>query len=162
MDLPGEKLTPLAHPAQNRCFGCGPANAGGLHLEFLLAEDGRVVSLPTVPESFEGPEGYLHGGVIATLLDEVMSKSVRARGLTAMTRQMEISYLRPVPSATGLRMEGRLVRSEGRKHWTEARILDTRGHTLAEGKGLFIEMRSGHGRSAADAADAAAAGPANR
>ena len=95
-----EKLTPMIHAAQNRCFGCGQANASGLHLEFLLAEDGSVVSLPTVADTFEGPPGFLHGGVIATLLDEAMSKAVRARGLTAMTRQMEVEYLRPVPSAT--------------------------------------------------------------
>ena len=133
----------MAHKAQNCCFGCGPANAGGLHLEFLLAEDGRVVCLPTIPDSFEGPAGYLHGGIIATLLDEAMSKSVRAQGLTAMTRQMEINYLRPVPSGAPIRVEGRLVRSEGRKHWSEARIVDTRGHTLADAKGLFIEVRSG-------------------
>ena len=112
-------------------------------MEFLLAEDGRVVCLPTIPDSFEGPAGYLHGGIIATLLDEAMSKSVRAQGLTAMTRQMEINYLRPVPSGAPIRVEGRLVRSEGRKHWSEARIVDTRGHTLADAKGLFIEVRSG-------------------
>ena len=40
-----------------------------------------------------------------------------------MTRQMEVEYLRPVPSGAPIRMEGRIVRSEGRKHWTEARIL---------------------------------------
>ncbi len=131
----------MAHTGQNRCFGCGPANPSGLHLEFLLAEDGSVVCLPTIPDSFEGPPGYLHGGIIATLLDEIMSKSVRARGLTAMTRRMEIDYLRPVPSGAQLRMEGRLVRGEGRKHWSEARILDARGRVLAKGKGLFIEIR---------------------
>jgi hypothetical protein len=38
-------------------------------------------------------------------------------------------------------MEGRIVRSEGRKHWTEARILNARGTALAESKGLFIEAR---------------------
>ena len=87
-----ENLTPMAHSAQNRCFGCGPANPVGLHLEFLLAEDGLVVCLATVSDIFEGPAGYIHGGVIATLLDEAMSKAVRARGKTAMTRQMEIDY----------------------------------------------------------------------
>ena len=142
MNLPSEKLTPMAHKAQNRCFGCGPANAGGLHLEFLVAEDGSVVCLPTIPDSFEGPAGYLHGGIIATLLDEAMSKSIRARGLTAMTRQMEIDYLRPVPSGAPIRMEGSVQRSEGRKHWTEARILDEKGTVLAIGKGLFIEVRA--------------------
>jgi uncharacterized protein (TIGR00369 family) len=114
-----------------------------LHLEFLLAEDGSVVCLPTIPDRFEGPVGYLHGGIIATLLDEAMSKSVRTRGLTAMTRQMEINYLRPVHSEAPIRVEGRLIRSEGRKHWSEARIIDARGHALADGKGLFIEVRSG-------------------
>jgi uncharacterized protein (TIGR00369 family) len=136
-----EKLTPLPHTAQNRCFGCGEANSAGLHLEFLLAEDGSVVSLPTVPDNFEGPTGFLHGGIIATLLDEAMSKAVRARGLTAMTRQMEIDYLRPVPSGAPIRIEGRVVRSEGRKHWTEAKILNAKAVTLASGKGLFVEVR---------------------
>jgi uncharacterized protein (TIGR00369 family) len=137
-----EKLIPLPHTAQNHCFGCGEANPGGLRLEFLLAEDGSVVSLPQVPNAFEGPPGFLHGGIIATLLDETMSKAVRARGVTAMTRHMEIEYLRPIPSGAPLRMEGRLIHSDGRKHWTEAKILDSKATTLATGKGLFVELRS--------------------
>jgi len=108
----------------------------------LLAADGSVVCLPAVPDTFEGHPGYLHGGIIATLLDEAMSKAVRARGLTAMTRHMEVDYLRPVPSVTGIRIEGRIVRSEGRKHWNEARILNAQGTVLAHAKGLFIEIRN--------------------
>lgn len=136
-----ENLTPLAHGAQNRCFGCGQANPSGLHLEFLLAEDSSVVCLASVPDTFEGPPGYLHGGIIATLLDEAMSKAVRARGFTAMTRHMEVDYQRPVPSATPFRLEGHVTRNEGRKHWTEARILDAEKSVLAIGKALFIEVR---------------------
>ena len=141
MKATSENLTPLAHAAQNRCFGCGQANPTGLHLEFLLAEDSSVVCLASVPDTFEGPPGYLHGGIIATLLDETMSKSVRARGFTAMTRHMEVDYLRPVPSSTPIRLEGHVTRNEGRKHWTEARILDAERTVLAIGKGLFIEVR---------------------
>lgn len=136
-----DNLTPLAHAAQNRCFGCGEANPTGLQLEFLLAEDGTVVCPATIPDSFEGHPGYLHGGIIATLLDETMSKSVRAQGLTAMTRHMEVDYRLPVPSRTPIRMEGRIVRSEGRKHWVEAHVLDGEGKSLAHGKGLFVEVR---------------------
>ncbi len=132
-------------PGSSRCFGCGTANAAGLRLEFLLAGDGTVVCLAAIPDRFEGPAGFVHGGIIATLLDEAMSKSVRVRGLTAMTRQMEIDYLRPVHSAASIRLEGRLLRSEGRKHWAEARILNERGRKLAEAKGLFVEIHSGHG-----------------
>jgi uncharacterized protein (TIGR00369 family) len=136
-----DHLTPLAHSAQNRCFGCGEANLQGLRLEFLLAEDGTVVCPAAIPDFFEGHPGFLHGGIIATLLDETMSKAVRARGLTAMTRQMEVDYKRPVPSRAQIRMEGRVVRDEGRKHWAEATIFDGEGHALAQGKGLFVEVR---------------------
>ena len=47
---------------------------------------------------FDGHPGYLHGGIIVTLLDEAMSKAVRAIGPLRMTRKMEVEYLRPVPS----------------------------------------------------------------
>ena len=136
-----ENLNPMTHAAHNRCFGCGPANPGGLQLEFFLAADGTVVCPATISATFDGHPGYLHGGIIATLLDETMSKSVRAMGLTAMTRHMEVDFRRPVPSDTPIRMEGRVVRSEGRKHWAEANILDAHGSPLARGKGLFIEIQ---------------------
>ena len=135
-----EHLTHFAHSAGNRCFGCGQANQTGLRLDFLLADDGSVVSFPVVASAFEGHPGYLHGGIIATLLDEAMSKAVRARGSTSMTRKMEVDYLRPVPSEVPLRLEGRIARNEPRKHWAEARILDEKGKLLAEAKGLFIEV----------------------
>lgn len=136
-----ENLTPMTHKAQNRCFGCGPANATGLQLEFLVAQDGTVVCLTTIPATFEGPPGYLHGGIIATLLDEAMSKAARARNLTTMTGHLEIDYLRPIPSGAPIRIEGQIIRSEGRKHWTKARVLNARGTVLAEAKGLFVEVR---------------------
>lgn len=135
-----EKLTPIANNPQNRCFGCGPANAAGLHLEFFLTEDRSVVCLPTVPPAFDSHPGYLHGGIIATLLDEIMAKAVRARGCVSMTRHMEVDYQRPVPSSEPLRMEARVTHSEGRKHWAEAKILNAHGTLLAHGKALFVEI----------------------
>ena len=135
-----EHLTPLAHAAHNRCFGCGSDNPTGLQLEFFSAADGAVVTSPVVPDAFDGHPGYLHGGIIATLLDEAMSKSVRVLGKPAMTRKMEVEYLRPVPSGVALRIEARVVRYEARKHWSEANIFDAQGHTLAKANGLFIEI----------------------
>ena len=140
MTVSNEALTPFAHTAQNRCFGCGAANPIGLHLLFSLAEVGTVVCQVTVPDTYEGPNGYVHGGIIATLMDEAMSKAVRAQGFLAMTRHMEVDYLRPVPSSTPIRIEWLFVRSEGRKHFTEARILAADGKVLAKAKGLFVEV----------------------
>jgi len=134
------ELVPFAHAANNRCFGCGPANPAGLRLEFFRTPDGSVVTSPIVPETFDGHPGYLHGGIIATLLDEAMSKSVRALGKPAMTRKMEVEYLRPVPSGQKICVEGRITRSQARKHWSEASIVDSEGTTLAKATGLFIEI----------------------
>jgi uncharacterized protein (TIGR00369 family) len=140
-DTKYEDLKPLPHSAQNRCFGCGENNPRGLQLQFFLAPDGTVVCPLKVSDLYEGPPGYLHGGILATLLDEAMSKAVRAQGLTAMTRHLEVDYRLPVPSGSQLHMEGRLVRSEGRKHWTEGEIRDSAGRALVRGKGLFVEVK---------------------
>ncbi len=144
MKASSENLTPLAHTAQNRCFGCGQANPIGLHLEFMLADDGAVVSLASIPDTYEGPRAYVHGGIIATLLDETMSKAVRSHNVVGMTRHMEVDYMRPVPSGVPIRLEGRVYHHEGRKHWAEAHILNAEGTVLAHSKGLFIEMRPRH------------------
>ena len=135
-----EDLVPMPQSAESLCFGCSASNPVGLRLSFFLSPDRSVVAYPTVSDEFTGMRGYLHGGILATLLDEAMSKSLRAHQISALTRQMEVNYLRPVPSQRRLRLEGRLLRSEGRKHWSEARILDERGHTLAESTGLFVEV----------------------
>jgi uncharacterized protein (TIGR00369 family) len=135
-----EDTVPEFHGGQNHCFGCGPGNAIGLRLEFSAAGDG-VASQTTISSQYEGPPGYVHGGIIATLLDEAMSKANRAQGVTAMTRQMTVEYLRPVPSGSAIRIEGRVTRSEGRKHWTESRIVSADRVTMAQATGLFIAVR---------------------
>jgi uncharacterized protein (TIGR00369 family) len=132
----------LYHGPQNHCFGCGPTNPVGLQLHFDITPDSAVVCQAVISDQYEGPPGYLHGGIIATLLDEAMSKANRAHGVTAMTRQMQVEYLRPVPSGAAIRIEGQVTRSEGRKHWTEARILSAEGTVLAHASGLFIAIQA--------------------
>ena len=140
MNADHESLKPFAHSANNRCFGCGPANPTGLHLQFMLAPDGSVVSEAVITGAFDGHPGNLHGGVIATLLDEAMSKAVRAQGRFAMTRKMDVDYLRPVPSGAPLRIKGHIVRNERRKYWAEAAILNADDTVLAQATALFIEV----------------------
>jgi uncharacterized protein (TIGR00369 family) len=129
-------------PAHPRCFGCGPANSIGLHLEFTSDHGNGVVCETVIPDVFESYPGYLHGGIIATLLDEAMSKAVRSLGISAMTRQMEVEYPRPVCSGKPIRIEGRVLRNEGRNYWVEANISNARGKTLAISKGHFIQVHA--------------------
>lgn len=133
-------LTPLSHGAPHHCFGCGETNKSGLHLKFFVDNQQQVVSKVRLARRFEGPPGYAHGGMIATLLDEAMSKANRQHGVVAMTRQMEIDYLRPVPLQQPLILTARRTAHHGRKNHCEAEIADASGTILARGKALFIAV----------------------
>ena len=103
----------------NFCFGCGPQNPEGLHLSFVIdeADAQNITATATVnlTRVHEGPPGHIHGGIIATLMDEAMSKLNRPLDVLAMTRHMEVDYLRPAPLGITLRLVGRHVKREGRK-----------------------------------------------
>lgn len=135
-----QELKPLAHGALNHCFGCGQANRSGLRLKFFVDEQRTIVCRVRLPRRFEGPPGHAHGGVIATLLDEAMSKANRQFGILAMTRQMEVDYLKPVPLATPLLLTGRRIEESGRIHRCEAEIANDSGTTLARAKAVFITV----------------------
>jgi uncharacterized protein (TIGR00369 family) len=138
---PAQTIDELA----GHCFGCGPANPQGLHLSFTLATPlGSEVLTATSHFSLtrlhEGAKGYVHGGIIATLLDEAMSKLNRPLNVLAMTRHMEVDYLRPAPVAQPLVLIGRHLRRDGRKLFHEAELQRADGSVLARGKGLFIVL----------------------
>ena len=133
-------LTPLAHGALNHCFGCGLENPSGLRLRFFVNEQGVIVCHTRLARRFSGPPGHAHGGIIATLLDEAMSKANRARSVTAMTRQMEVEYLRPVPLGAPITLMARHVSASGRRHHCEAQIADASGQVLATAKALFVAV----------------------
>lgn len=134
------RQTPLAHGVQNDCFGCGEENAAGLRLRFFVNEEERVLCHAHLPARFQGPPGHAHGGVIATLLDEAMSKANRRRGIIAMTRHMAIDYRRPVPLESDLVLEGWSESDTGRKHRCSAEVRGADGTILASATGIFVEV----------------------
>jgi len=140
MSEPEDQLHPLAHGALNHCFGCGQQNRTGLRLRFFTNEAGEVVCPVKLAARFQGPPGHAHGGIIATLLDEAMSKANRARQVVAMTRSLEVEYLRPVPVGIRLELKSRHLRAEGRKHFCEAELTNESGEVLARGRALFIAI----------------------
>lgn len=137
-------LTPLAHGALNHCFGCGQENRSGLRLRFLVDDSGTIVCHTRLALRFAGPPGHAHGGVIATLLDEAMSKANRARQVVAMTRQMEVQYLRPVPLGVPLTLTARHTSGSGRVHHCEAQLADATSQVLATAKAVFLAVDSAH------------------
>ena len=134
------QLSPLAHGALNNCFGCGLENRTGLRLRFLMDAEKNVICHLRLAARFAGPPGHAHGGIIATLLDEAMSKSNRARGILAMTRHLEVEYLRPVPLGVPLTLTGQHRSTMGRRNHTEAQLSDASGQVLATAKAVFVTV----------------------
>jgi acyl-coenzyme A thioesterase PaaI-like protein len=125
----------------NHCFGCGAENPQGLKLAFEVKDADGVItatSLVTMTRLHEGPPGYLHGGIIATLLDEAMSKLNRPLNVIAMTRSLTVDYLRPSPLYVPLRLVGRHVSRNGRKVLHAAELQAEDGTVLARGEGFFL------------------------
>jgi uncharacterized protein (TIGR00369 family) len=133
-------LTPLAHGALNNCFGCGLENPSGLRLKFFADPELNIVCRFRLARRFAGPPGHAHGGIIATLLDEAMSKANRARNILAMTRHIEVNYLRPVPLGVPLMLTARHIERHGRRHHCEAQLADAAEQILATGKAVFVEV----------------------
>jgi acyl-coenzyme A thioesterase PaaI-like protein len=81
-----------ALPGFGHCFGCGPLNAGGLKLPLVFDGD-RVTCQVTLGKDYESHPGMIHGGIIATILDELMARAcLQSRGMPAMTAGMRIRY----------------------------------------------------------------------
>jgi uncharacterized protein (TIGR00369 family) len=125
----------------NHCFGCGPENDAGLQLKFKLDEQTqRFVCRFKLPNRFEGPPSHAHGGIIATILDEAMGKVSKLRGVMAVTGQMAVTYIRPVPLNKPLIAEGWEVSVRGREHNRVAEIRNLKGEVLAQSTAVFIEI----------------------
>jgi acyl-coenzyme A thioesterase PaaI-like protein len=105
-----------------------------------LHVDGDVVrGTATFGSAYEGPPGHLHGGFIAAAFDEVLGFAQSMTGQPGMTGTLTIRYRRPTPLHVPLRLEARVVRTEGRKIFTEGRMFA--GDTLtSEAEGVFISV----------------------
>jgi acyl-coenzyme A thioesterase PaaI-like protein len=99
--------------------------------------DGVVHGRANLGSTFEGPPGCVHGGVIASLFDELLGIVNIAAGLGAMTGTLTIRYRRPTPLLTDLRFEGRQNGVEGRRVYAIGSLY-ARDELCAEAEGIFI------------------------
>jgi len=128
-------------PQKNFCFACGPDNPEGMQLQFTLDEERRTfVCHFHLPKRYSGPPGHCHGGIIATILDDAMGKVNKLRNVIAVTKEMTVEYLKPVPLETALCVESHEVSVHGRQHVNAAEILNQQGEVLARSKGIFIAI----------------------
>jgi uncharacterized protein (TIGR00369 family) len=133
--------TRLVRLQKNYCFACGKNNPEGMRLRFTHNEElGSFVCRFRLGKRYTGPPGHAHGGIIATILDEAMGKVNKLHQVVALTKQITVDYLKPVPLNKPLRVESREVKVKDREHINMAEILNQKGEVLARGEGLFIAI----------------------
>ena len=98
----------------------------------------RVMGRFRLGPEYQGAIGFIHGGIIATVLDEVMSKVSRFSNVRAVTAELTVEYLRPVRVDEELRVEGRSLSRNGRVIYHEGEIRNIAGTVLARGRGRFV------------------------
>jgi uncharacterized protein (TIGR00369 family) len=123
----------------NNCFVCGPNNPIGLKLVFL--SEGLKAWTDYVPEQrFEGYKGILHGGIVATILDEVMIKAALAQGITCVTASMEVRYKAPAFLSSRFHFEAEVTTIRGRIIETVGTMVDEKGNLVAEAKAKYMKV----------------------
>jgi uncharacterized protein (TIGR00369 family) len=124
--------------APHSCFACGELNEHGLRLA-LHAQDDRCWSELVVEPRFQGWDGLAHGGIISTILDEVMAWSLVAQDTWGVTARLNVTFHRPVPIGRQIRAEGWIVEARRRVSRTAASMLDLEtGETLATAEGTYM------------------------
>ena len=123
----------------SHCFGCSPFNENGLHLQFQDTGD-EVITNWTPSAMFEGYTGIVHGGILATLLDEVSMWFIYTKCNTAgVTSEMAIQYLRPVRIGNGNIVASARLSEKNKNLITLAcSIVDELGNTCCTGKFTFF------------------------
>jgi uncharacterized protein (TIGR00369 family) len=126
---------------KNNCFVCGQNNPDGMRLKFILDEERQTfVCRFRLSKRYTGPPGHAHGGIIACILDDAMGKVNKLHHVVALTREMTVEYLKPVPLLKPLRVEGREISVHGRQHINVAEILNDKNEVLARSRGIFIAI----------------------
>jgi uncharacterized protein (TIGR00369 family) len=120
------------------CFGCSPRNQYGLKLQVSVSENG-CFSHAKVPKQFSGFDGIVHGGIVATLLDEISAWTliINIQEL-CVTQNVTIQYHRPVPVNTSILVEGSILNANRHSATIRSFIKSLDGKVLAESISTWI------------------------
>jgi uncharacterized protein (TIGR00369 family) len=122
------------------CFVCGTDNPGGLNVG-PVREGNKVVLTFTPGEAHRGFSKAVHGGITASLLDEVVGVAAGQKsGGKCATVELTVGYKRPLLVGVEVRAEGWAVRRQGKLYLGAGRIVDGQGRVLATARGKFLPL----------------------
>lgn len=125
-------------PISPYCFACGQGNEHGLKMRFSQNEK-RVRSELSIPAHLRGWGNIAHGGIVSTILDEVMAwAALHLTRKFVLTRQLKVTFVKPVLIHTALVAEARLLQPQDeRRALIRGEIMDATGTLLARGQGEY-------------------------
>lgn len=123
------------------CFVCGEKNEAGLKLK-LRVDAGRGESASEVrfAERFQGWEGVVHGGLLATVLDEALVYAAGAKGFKTVTGEITVRFVKPARTGVEYKLKGRALEDKGRMILAESELTDGEGAVVAKASGKLFKM----------------------
>jgi uncharacterized protein (TIGR00369 family) len=123
----------------NRCFVCGKGNPHGLQFQFEYdPEQDRVTAEIRFMEKFQGWQGVVHGGLISTVLDEVMVKTTGFKNLTCVTAELLVKFKNPAFVNTPYQAIGKILEIKRKLVFTEGFLQDAQDRIIASARGKFF------------------------
>lgn len=123
--------------ADTHCFACGKDNPFGLHMTFTEEGVDYVCRWQPQPHH-QGWSQILHGGLISTLLDEVMTWRLVSRGHNVVTAEITVRLKHPTPLDQELTVRARVTSERRRFFETEGEIILPDGTVTATATAKFI------------------------
>ncbi len=113
------------------CYVCGSKNPSGFKLRFEHPEKGLLKTHVTFAKEHQGFKGIVHGGLMATILDEMMVSLAWKEGLPAVTAELTVRFKKAAKIGQKILFEGRIERGEGRAIYAHSEAKDEQGELLA-------------------------------
>jgi acyl-coenzyme A thioesterase PaaI-like protein len=142
--VPAPEGVELSFPEDGGCFGCSSSNADGLRMRFRR-EGTRVHARHRIPDRFHGAPGVAHGGIVATMLDEVScAAAVFVADRFVVTGELVVRYERPVPVETPVELDAEIV-AQAHPRYAEIAARVRQGDVIlarSTGKFFYQEQRA--------------------
>lgn len=130
-------LTPISPHGQ--CYICGDANPHGIGLTWYAREDGSIFTEATLTIKQQGPDGYIHGGASAAILDEIIGVAIWRAGYNVAIVNLNVNFRQAIPVDTTIIAEARMTEKDGRKIFGTGEIKLPDGSVAVSGKGIYVE-----------------------
>lgn len=124
----------------NKCFVCGTNNPESLNIKFNKIDEITAIAYWVTSPKFQGYAGILHGGIVATLLDEAMAYALMNERSKFVTVELKVKFIKPVPVGVPVTIIGKKISSKHKLYNTKAFISLYEGEILAEAEAKFVEI----------------------